>query len=189
MPLYGARRMGSLTCGALVALAIGSLLFAPLTGCVPTAIVASTVTQTGLDRSGTDFFAEASAKLPPVPDGYMRLYIYRSALVRGMASRPIVVVNGVLLGDDSGWPWRSVETRLLPASVFVVDTPSPATLWLRNEGQDDLERKISLSSEKTRVWFVKWQLKWLERSRLEAVAEEEAKGEIHDLAFTGYLKL
>jgi len=106
-----------------------------------------------------------------------------------MVSRPIVVVNGVLLGDDSAWPWGAVQTRLLPASVFVVDTPSPATLWLRNEQRDDLERKISLSSDKSSVWFVKWQIKWLERSRLEAVTEEEANAQMNDLAFTGYVKL
>jgi len=170
-------------------LAIASLLLAPLYGCTPTMLVAGTAAHTGWERSGTEYFADASAKLPPIPDGYMRLHIYRFDFVRGMAGRPVVVVNGVLLGDDSGWPFSTVQTRLLPASVFVVDTPSPATLWLRNEGQDDLERKITLTSDKARVWFVKWQVKWFERSRLEAVAEEEAKGEINDLAFTGYVKL
>ena len=126
--------------------------------------------------------------LPALPDGYMRLYIYRPQTFTGMMDNPVVTIDGKLTGN----PKNSYENRFLPGAVFVVDTPGNVAhvSWLWQ--YDTTDKVLNLTAERSRTWYLRWHIPKFNlpgERYLEITSEETALKEISALRYTGYLKL
>ncbi len=126
--------------------------------------------------------------LPAIPDGYMRLYIYRPQAFIGVMDNPVVTINGKLTGN----PENSYENKFLPGSVFVVDTLGDVAhvSWLWRDNKTD--KVLTLAAEKSRIWYLRWHIPAMNfpgERYLEITTEEAALKEINTLRYTGYLKL
>lgn len=126
--------------------------------------------------------------IPELPDGYIRLYIYRPQTFIGMMDNPVVTINGKLIGN----PENPYENRFLPGAIFVLDTPGDIALVSWVWAHDKTDRVLSLSSKESRTWYLRWHIPPLNfpgERYLEVAPQETAAREIEPLRFTGYVKL
>jgi hypothetical protein len=134
-----------------------------------------------------DPYSQAKTSLPPVPQGAMRLYIYRPNAFVGLLGNAIVAVDGRRMGNPSN---PTLENLLLPGAVFVVDTPAKPTLvsWEQGSRGSDPRNSLSVSPEAARTSFLRWELAPT-RGYLQAVPESEALPQIEQLRLSGYVSL
>jgi len=138
-------------------------------------------------RSEIELFAVAKSKIPLLPIGYTRIYIYRPQVFVGMFGSAVVIINGKWMGDIKD-PFD--DNLLLPGAVFVVDSPVDVTrVWWYQTGKgEEAEKALLLKSTETRTWYLRWGMKPT-YGYLETVSEQQALTEIEPLRFTGYVRL
>lgn len=162
-----------------------------LSGCSSGTMIA---TEPMISRSmhTTAYPSATSAKynIPEVPDGYIRLYIYRPQTFTGMMDNPVVSINGKLIGN----PENPYENRFLPGAIFVLDTPGDIAQvsWVWAYVKNDKNKILSLSSKESRIWYLRWHIPPLNfpgERYLEVTPPETAVREIEPLRFTGYVRL
>lgn len=155
-----------------------------LSGCVFEPIISRGVYVTAYPQ-----YTEAKNKIPELPNGYMRLYIYRPQAFSGMLDNPVITINGNSMGN----PKNPYENRFLPGAVFVVDTPEDVTrvswYW---DNMNQPNKILALSSTEARIWYVRWHIPPLNfpgERFLEVVTQQTAVQELDSLRFTGYVRL
>jgi hypothetical protein len=131
----------------------------------------------------------AKYNIPVLPDGYIRLYIYRPQTFIGMMDNPVVTINGKPIGNLEN---PSYENLFLPGAIFVLDTPGDIALvsWVWPHYKTG--RVLSLSSTESRTWYLRWHIPALNfpgERYLEVTPQETAAREIEQLRYTGYVKL
>lgn len=92
-----------------------------LSGCATgTMIATEPIVSRGIHTTAYPPATLAKFNIPALPDGYIRLYIYRPQTFIGMMDNPVVTINGKLIGNLEN---PSYENRFLPGAIFVLDTP------------------------------------------------------------------
>ena len=164
--------------------ALGAVGFSMLLAACGTDTAAVRQQQQG---AASDPAATRPSLLPPVPQGTLRLYIYRPQYFVGNWGRAIVIVNGRWFGN----PQDPVQdNRMIPGSVFVVDVPQgkARVTWTQPGRPEGTDPALELSAATAPVAYLRWTLKPT-YGHLEPVAEAQAAQEIAALRFTGHITL
>ena len=159
-----------------------------LSGCVYEPIVSRDAYLTAFPQ-----YSEAKNKIPELPNGYMRLYVYRPQAFVGMLDNPVITINGNSMGN----PKNPYENRFLPGTVFVVDTPEDIARvsWYWDSMSDSMKQSIkilTLSSTEARTWYARWHIPPLNfpgERFLEVINQQTAIKELESLRFTSYVRL
>jgi hypothetical protein len=138
------------------------------------------------ETAALESFSAAQEKLPPRAEGDTRIFIFRPQAVVGMLGAPVVIVDGTWMGD----PQDPANNRMLPGSVFVVDTPAAVTrVWWYQAGRgEEKDMALELPSAESRAWYLRWSMKPTS-GYLQRVAEADALREIAPLKFGGYVRV
>lgn len=154
-----------------------------LTSCAVEPMASRTLQTTAYPQVATARF-----NLPALPEGYMRLYIYRPQAFVGMMDNPVISLDGKPMGN----PKNPYENRFQPGALFVVDTPATTAQasWLWEYEKTD--KVLTLSTTQSRIWYLRWHIppfNFPGERYLEVTTEANADKEIPTLRFTGYIKL